>query len=120
MYKVEVDIALNRLYLTLSGFFSIEEIKRSGDETIKATSKLRRGYDVITDISNFKPGTEDIAKDILRVQTHFVASGARQGVRIVGKSRIASMQLNRTAKVAGWSSTSVETLAAAEEFLAAP
>jgi hypothetical protein len=120
MYKVEVDIARNRLYLTLVGFFSIEEIKRSGDETIKATSKLRRGYDVITDISNFKPGTKDIAKDIQRVQAHFQASGARQGVRIVGKSAIASMQFNRIAKDAGWRSTTVETLAAAEEFLAAP
>jgi hypothetical protein len=118
MYKVRPDIARNRLYVTLVGFFSIEEIKRCGDETIAASKKLKRGYDVVTDISALKPGTPEVAEEHERVQAHFRASGARQGVRVVGAAfTVASLQLNRTAKLAGYQSTTVKTLADAEKLL---
>jgi hypothetical protein len=118
MYKVKLDIARNRLYVTLVGFFSIEEIKRCGDETIAATKKLRRGYDVVTDISGLKPGTPEVAEVHERVQAHFRASGARQGVRVIGGAfTAASLQLNRTAKLVGFQSTTVATLADAEKLL---
>ncbi|HYM33869.1 MAG TPA: hypothetical protein VET48_00665, partial [Steroidobacteraceae bacterium] len=70
MFKVHADTARNRVYVTLAGFLSIEEAKRCGDETIAATQKLKPGYDVVTDITDFKPGTQDVAKDIERVQQH--------------------------------------------------
>jgi hypothetical protein len=79
MYSIRVDLDRNRLYVTLVGFFSLAEIKKCGDETIEATKHLRPGYDVITDITQFKAGTADVAADIERVQTHFRRSGARQG-----------------------------------------
>ena len=84
MYTIRVNTLKNRLYVTLVGYFTLEEIKRCGDETIEATAKLRPGYDVITDITQFKPGPPEVAQDIERVQAHFRKSGARQGVRIVG------------------------------------
>jgi len=117
MYKITVDTQRNRLYITLVGFFAADEIKRCGDETIAATCKLKTGYDVVTDISQFKPGTAEVAKDIERVQAHFIKSGARQGVRIVGQNSSSSMQFNRVGKIAGYQSTAVGTLAEAEAFL---
>jgi hypothetical protein len=119
MYKIEVDTVRNRICITLSGFFSLEEIRRCGDETIEATRKVKRGFDVITDISSFKPGTTDVANDIQRVQAHFRTAGVRRAVRIVGKSSIASMQFSRTGKLADFQSTNVETMAEAEKILAA-
>ena len=77
-YKIRVDIVKNRLYVTLVGFPSLDEMQRCGDETIEATRRLRPGYDIITDITEFKAGGPDVAKDIERIQAHF-------GVRIAKK-----------------------------------
>ncbi len=118
MHEIRIDTERNRLYVTLIGFFSIEEATRCAEETIEATRRLRSGYDVVTDVSQFKAGTPAVAEQAERVQRHFQASGARQGVRIVGKEVITQMQFNRTARRAGYISTAVETLAEAEIFLA--
>jgi hypothetical protein len=117
MFKVHADLARNRLYLTLSGFFSFEEAKACGDETVAATHKLKPGYDVITDISSFKPGTQEVAKDIERVQAHFKSTGARRGVRVVGANAASSMQFARLATQVGFTSCNVATLADAEKLL---
>ena len=117
MYTVRVDVVKNRLYVTLSGFFSLEEIKRCGDETIAATQRLRPGYDVVTDITQFKAGTPEVAEDIKRVQHHFQTSGARQGVRIVGENAIAKLQFRRTGTDARYNSVNVATLEEAERLL---
>ena len=117
MYKVHADTARNRLYITLSGFMALEEAKQCGDETIAATRKLKTGYDVITDITDFKPGTQEVAKDIERVQAHFLKSGAKRGVRVVGGNAASSMQFARVAKQAGFESCNVATLPEAEKLL---
>lgn len=117
MYKIRVDIAKNRLYVTLVGFFSSEEIRQCGDETIAATKRLRPGYDVVTDITQFKAGTPEVAADIKRVQLHFQTSGARQGVRIVGGNPIAKMQFRRTSSEVAYNSVDVSTLEEAEKLL---
>ena len=117
MHKITVDQQRNRMYITLVGFFAADEIKRCGDETIAATQKLKPNYDVITDITQFKPGTAEVAKDIERVQQHFMKSGARQGVRIMGQNSASGMQFTRVGKISGFQSTSVATLAEAEALL---
>ena len=117
MFKVHADTVRNRLYITLVGFFAIEEAKQCGDETIAATRKLKPGYDVVTDITEFKPGSQDVAKDIERVQMHFKISGARQGVRVVGSNAPTSMQFARVGKSAGFEATNVATMAEAEKLL---
>ena len=120
MYTIRVDSIKNRLYVTLDGYFTLEEMQRCGDETIEATAKLRRGYDVVTDITRFKAGPPEVAKDIERVQAHFRKSGARQGVRIVGGNVVSGMQFRRTGTQAEFNSVNVPTLEAAEELLSKP
>lgn len=117
MYTIRADTLKNRLYVTLVGFFSVEEMKRCGDETIEATKRLRPGYDVVTDITQFKAGPPEVAADIERVQAHFRKSGARQGVRIVAGNVLSSMQFRRTGAQAEYNSVNVSSLAEAEELL---
>ena len=118
-YNVRVNTLKNRLYISLVGYFSLEEIARCGDETIAATKKLRPGYDVITDIRQFKAGSPDVAKDIERVQAHFRKSGARQGVRIVAADNLLTgIQFRRTGTQAQYNSVNVDSLEAAEALLA--
>lgn len=116
-YTIRVDPVRNRLYVTLEGFFTLDEIKQCGNETIEATKKLRRGYCVVTDITQYKAGPPEVAQDVERVQAHFRRSGARQGVRIVGESFLSGMQFRRTGGNAEYDSVNVPSLEAAEKFL---
>jgi hypothetical protein len=118
MYTIKPDQVKNRLYVSLVGFFAVEEMKKCVDETIDATKKLKLGYDVVTDISQFKAGTPEVAKEIERAQAHFVTSGARRGIRVVGTSLLSGMQFKRTGSQAGYQSTNVATLEDAEKALA--
>ena len=120
MYSIRVDVVRNRLYLTLVGFFSLVEIKKCGDETIEATKRLRLGYDVVTDITQFKAGPAVVAADIERVQAHFRKSGARRGVRIVGGNVLSGMQFRRTGTNAEYNSVNVTSLEEAEKMLNDP
>jgi hypothetical protein len=117
MYQIKINESKNRLYITLSGFFSLEEMKKCSDETIAMTRKLKRGFDVITDISQFKPATPEATKEIERVQSFFKAFGVRRGVRVVGGNVLSGMQFKRTGGIAGYDSTNVATLAEAEKLL---
>jgi hypothetical protein len=114
MYKIDCDLKKNRIHIKLAGQMPLHEIVKCSNETIAATAKLKRGYDVITDIIDFSPAGPEVTKDIERVQAHFVASGARRGVRIVGNKVIAGLQFKRTSSNVGYTSTNVATLADAE------
>lgn len=118
MYTIQANPIKNRLHVALIGYFTLDEMKQCVDETIEATKKLKHGYEVITDISQFKPGEPAVAKEIERAQAHFVASGVRRGVRVVGASAISGMQFKRTAAQAGYESINVATLEEAEQILA--
>ncbi len=117
MYKFKIDPVKNRLYITLEGFFSTEEMKQCSDETIEVVKQLKPGYDVITDISQFSPVGVDALEEIKRVQEYFRISGVRYGVRVVGKSVVTGMQFKRIGKSVGFRSTNFATLAEAEHFL---
>jgi hypothetical protein len=117
MYTIRTDPLKNRLFIKLVGFFSLEEIVLCGDETIQAAKTLKPGYDVITDISEFKPALPEVAKDIERVQAFFSSSGIRRGVRVVGSAVVTRNQFSRTSREAGYESSSFATLEEAEIFL---
>lgn len=117
MYSIRTDVIKNRLYIALTGSFTLDEAKKCMQETIAAASKLKKGYDVITDISQLKVSTSEVAKEIEKAQAYFVSSGARQGVRIVENSVITAMQFKRTAGNAMFTSINVSSLEEAEKLL---
>jgi len=117
MYEIRIEIAKNRLYTTLSGFFSTEEAKKAVDEVIEATQKLKPGYDVITDVTLFKPASPEAAKEIGRVQAHFATSGLRRGLRVIGANTMAELQFNRLAKQTTYDANNVATVEDAEKIL---
>jgi hypothetical protein len=109
MYTIVCDSAKNYIHIKLVGSIGIDEMVKCVNETIEATKKLRRGYHVITDIAGFAPTTPEVAKQIERVQAHFVASGVRKGARVVGGKVLAGLQFNRTSSNVGYSSVNVAT-----------
>jgi hypothetical protein len=117
MYEIKIDRVKNRLYITMEGFFSTEEMKQCSDKVIEAAKKLKPEYDVITDISNFAPVAPETLQEITRVQDYFRKSGVRHGVRVVGKRVVTEMQFKRLGKGVGYSPIDVATLDEANRFL---
>jgi hypothetical protein len=120
MYSIKADVDKNRLYITMQGFFSVEEMKACTDQTISESKKLKPGFDVITDISEFKPVSPEATKELERGQAFFKSAKIGRGIRVVGKSVTSGMQLNRTGKTVGYEPNTVATLAEAEKFLDRP
>jgi hypothetical protein len=117
MYQVRIDAAKNRLYVTLSGFFTPEQMAAWSNETIAAAKKMKRGYDVIIDLTQFKPTSPEGTKSIERVQSFFKVSGARMGVQVVGENVLGGLQFKRMSIQSGFDPANVSTLAEAEKLL---
>jgi len=117
MFNVRADTAKNRLYVKLVGFFDYKEMKAATDATIEGINKLKPGYDVINDISEFKPVGPDTLKEIERGQVYFKKSGIRYGIRVEGKAKLANLQFSRIGKSVDYVTDSAETLEEAEKLL---
>lgn len=117
MYTINTDAVKNRLYVTLVGFFDYMTMKECTDKTIEEVSKLKPGFDVITDLSEFKPVGQDTLDEISRGQAFFKKTGIRHGVRIVGKAALTSSQFNRLGKAVDYNPNIVATMEEAEKLL---
>jgi MFS superfamily sulfate permease-like transporter len=117
MFTVKADVQKNRLYVTFQGFFNFIEMKECTDKTIEECKKLKPGYDVITDISQFKIVGQDATGEVARAQAHFKKSGVRHAIRVVGNSALANSQFTRIGKTVDYVPQTVATPAEAEKIL---
>lgn len=114
---IRADIARNRLYLVLDGFFQDDELVKAADKCISEGAKLKPGFDVINDISNFKPASPKGAEEIKRAQIFIKQNGVKRVIRVVGEAVLAQAQFDRQSKGAGYSADTAATLADAERIL---
>jgi len=117
MYTVKADFKKNRLYVTLNGFMALKEMKECTDKTIEEGKKLKRGYDVITDISSFNAVGPEAQEEVKRGQAFFKESGVRHAIRVLGNAAITNIQFNRLGKAVGYVPETVATVADAEKIL---
>jgi hypothetical protein len=117
MYTIHTDRSHRRIYLTLSGFLSLAETKIAADQVIAAAKTLGPGFDIINDVSSFKPATPEAAQEIQRAQAFIQQAGVRRIVRIVGQNALSAMQFARTSKTAGYTAEAAATVADAEKLL---
>jgi len=114
---IQADTDKNRLYITLNGFFTNDELVTAADKIIEETNKLKPGFIVINDISNFKPASQSGMSEIKRAQMYVKEKGAQRIIRVIGEAALTSMQLSRTAKEIGYEADAVATVAEAEKLL---
>jgi hypothetical protein len=114
---IRADVARNRLYLVLIGFFQDDEVKTASDKCIAEASKLKPGFDVINDISQFKPASPKGAEEIKRAQLFIKQHGVKRVIRIVGDAVITQAQFSRQEKEVGYNADTAATLAEAEKIL---
>jgi hypothetical protein len=120
MYEVKVDKEKNRMYLRLWGFVDGPATKKCVDHVLAEIKGLRPGFDVINDISDFKPTVDEAVTEIQRALAGLVKAGMRRSVRISPKeASVTSMQFARAKREAHaeYQVATVKTLAEAEKLL---
>jgi hypothetical protein len=116
-FSMRVDLARNRLYLTLSGLFSDEETRSAADQCIEGAKQLRPGFHVINDISAFRPLTKEGVAHVKRAGEFCAKSGMKASVRIVGISPTALQQFQRVAKEGNYTAYTAQSVDEAEAML---
>jgi len=117
LFTIKADVQKNRLYVTLVGFFDHKLMKECTDKTIEEAGKLKPGFDVITDLSEFKPVGQDAVEEIARGQAFFKKAGIRRGIRVEGQSKLTSGQFHRLGKTVDYNPDIVDSIEAAEKLL---
>lgn len=116
---VKADTAANRVYVTLRGFSSDEEMQDHVSRVAAEVRKLKPGFVMISDISQMKSATPNGTRMLQDIMQLYRKQGIARIIRIVGEDVIAKGQFNRLAKEAGIEVHYVSSRDAAEKLAAA-
>lgn len=97
-YTFQVNRAKNRLVIKLSGFFRGSDVEPAMTKLRAALVELEPGFDVITDLSDFVPGSPGAAKAMAQAGQMVKEKGRRNAVRITGGLMTGLMQFQRLLK----------------------
>lgn len=117
MYEIKTVAEKNRIYITFKGFLSVEDIKAAVNKEIEEVSKLKPGFDVIVDISDFKTSTQEGAEELARGQKLLIERGINRLIRVIGTQTLSRMQLDRKAKETGLIAEEAASVEEAERML---
>ncbi len=118
MYKNRADVIKNRLYVTFKGKMELDEIKIACANAHQEARRLRAGFGVISDVSEFFPATEDGRLAMQQTMKTLNEMGMGEVVRIVpSNAQVAGNQWQRTSRAVGYVAHQVPTLAEAEKLL---
>jgi hypothetical protein len=116
-YDVRTDRSANRLYLRLEGHMDEAQTKRAADAVIDAMADLEPGWEMVNDISDFKPATQDATAHIERGKQAAAENDVGAIVRIVDNVT-GKLQFNRVGKdVQSYEVTEAESVEEAERLL---
>jgi hypothetical protein len=97
--EVRVDLAKNRLYLFLRGYWSAETAAAVSAKIKHDAKALKPGFSIINDISQVKIGPPEAAAIVKECQEWLGAQGAARVIRIVSADNpLAKMQFKRTSQ----------------------
>lgn len=116
-FSIEADTGANRLHMELSGTLDAEAAAAALEAVEREAAGLDDGFEVINDISGFKPLSQDVADTIAEGKRSLSEAGAGALVRVTGDSAIGSMQFDRVGDADGYDIATVETVADAEAML---
>ena len=83
-YEYRIDPSKNRLYIRLSGFFKDDEVDPLLQELQRRLTGVPPGFDVVTDLTGFKPGNTAAAEALRRGGELVKTKGRRRAVRVTG------------------------------------
>lgn len=94
-WEVSTDTEKNRLYLTLEGQLSVEEVANAADAVIEATDDLEPGFDQVNDMSSFQPADPEALEHVERGKRGIVEAGISATCRVASESTTGQMQFDR-------------------------
>jgi len=119
MYDIDANIGSNTLYIDLSGRMDADEIAEAVDETTAKAERLDVGFDVITDLSGFRPPSPEAATPIKRAQATLEEMEVVRVVRIADEdtSEVVVNAFERRSKDVGYGGERADSVAEAERLL---
>jgi len=119
MFDIDTEVRSNRLYIDLDGKLDAETIAEAADTTIEEAARLDDGFDVVTDLSGFRPPSPEAATPIKRAQGELKEMGVDRVVRVVDEdtSRVVVNAFERRSRDVGYSGETADSVAEAERLL---
>ncbi len=117
MGEIRRDDAKNRVYIKLIGFYSGDEAKKVADEFIGEMKKLKPGFDIVNDITEFKTSPPEATTAIARAQEMALELKAGRIVRIIGGQPTGRLQFERIGRKTGTMVANVSSIEEAEQIL---
>lgn len=90
--SVNADIVKNRLYTTLKGYLTKEDIITLPDDLNREAKKLKPGYLAISDISEYEPASEDNLEILSKTMGVAVETEMGSTIRIVAGTSTTDLQ----------------------------
>ena len=116
MHQVTVDKTKNRIVMQLKGFVNDDEMIKTVSEVKRGIDSLKPNFDVINDISDFKPASQVARELIKEVQVYAVSKKLARVVRVTGNV-ICKIQFDRSSKEAGYVAITVNSIEEAYIYL---
>lgn len=114
-YEVKTDAGKNRLYLTMAGFPTEEDVVDVKNRIEKALAGLKTGFTLMNDSKNFKTADQALQVKIGEIMKLVAAKQPSKVARIMGA--VAGMQFGRISKEAGYEAANFQTKEEAEAYL---
>jgi hypothetical protein len=90
--SVKADVSKNRLYTTLKGFLTAEDISSLPENLRREAVKLKPGFIAISDVSAYEPAGENLQEILAQTMAAAVESGMGTTIRVVSESTAAQLQ----------------------------
>jgi hypothetical protein len=118
-YEIEADALANRLYIDLSGRMDAEKIDEAADVTLEKAKTLDEGFDIVTDLSGFKPSSPGAAKPIKRAQATLQEIGIDRVVWVTDAetSQVVVNAFERRSRDVGYSGETADSVDDADRLL---
>jgi hypothetical protein len=118
-YEIDADVLANRLSIDLTGRMGADEISEAADVTVEKAEALDEGFDIVNNLSGFKPPSPEAAKPIKRAQGELEEMGVERVVRVTDEetSQVVINAFERRSQDVGYSGETADSVAEAEEML---
>ncbi|WP_302083915.1 hypothetical protein [Salinibaculum rarum] len=119
MYEITADQQENRLYIDLSGRMDADEIDEAAQTTTEEAEKLRNEFNIVNDLSGFKPPSPEAAEPIQRAQGKLKEMGVDRVVRVIDEetNEVVLHAFERRSQNVGYSGESADSVDEAEQLL---
>jgi hypothetical protein len=94
-WNVDIDESKNRLYLSLEGHLTVDEVEAAADAVIEAAERLDEGFDEVSDLRGFEPADPAAMDHIKRGKRGIAENGIAAVCRVVSDSTTGQMQFDR-------------------------